>query len=115
MANRSHDDFLCLSPLPGEAARVCFDGDFQGRPTRWDMQLQTLAHWRRGAAGEVGAARGVIEVGGERDGARAVVVALDVPSIDRPTVRKAVTMIRHYRALGPGRHVWGTAREERGP
>lgn len=79
------------------------------------MQLQTLAHWREGLsndADEISHADGIcgiIDVGEEHGGTRALVVALEVPVIDMPTVRKALIMVRNYRRLRPGRHTWGEA------
>ena len=109
------EGFTCLSALPAESARVRFTGRFEGRATRWEMRLQTLARWREGASGPTPEppGRGVIEVGEERDGRRELLVALEVPQIDLPTVRKAVVMIRNYRGLHAGRHIWGAI--ETGP
>jgi len=101
------EGFTCLSALPGETARVRFTGPFEGRAICWEMRLQTLAHWLAAAPEPAPPGRGVIEVGEERDGRRELLVALDVGRIDLPTVRKAVVMIRNYRGLRPGRHIWG--------
>lgn len=106
------EDFECLSPLPAEAVRVRFSGRCQGRAVLWDLHLQTLAHYRseRAAAGFPVPAplRSFLEVFPEGgDGPWRVVVALDLPRIDAPAVRKTVIMLRNWRGLRPGRHEWG--------
>jgi len=106
------EGFECRSKLPGASARVRFTGPCQGRTVTWDLHLRTLADYReeRAAAGAAvrGSLRAFLEVH-PGTGVRPwrALVALDLPHIDLPAVRKTVIMLRNWRRLGPGRHEWG--------
>lgn len=94
-------DYQCLDPLGGERVRLRFEGRLLGRPVTWDATLCTLN------ACTPRAIRRFIEVGDTTaDGVR-LVVGLDVPSIDAPTLQKTVIMIRGWKNLRPGRHDYG--------
>jgi hypothetical protein len=92
-------DYRCLDPLGGERVRVRFTGRLLGKPVTWDATLCTLA--------SVGASRRFIDVGAATATGTRLLVGLDVPCIDAPTVLKTVIMIRGWKNLRPGRHDYG--------
>ena len=101
-------DFECLSSLGGQRARVRFRGRLGGLPVTRDATLLTLAAWRRdNRIGHEDPVRQFIEVARAGATGVALTVALAVPAIDLPTVRKTVIMIRNYKRLAPGRHEYG--------
>ncbi len=107
-------DYELLSPLPDSVVRVRFIGRFQGADVLWDMQLFTLPRYWREKGGALAAqafdpnVRGVIEIRPRSDGELELSVAVNVTRLTEPEVRKAIIMIRNYKALRIGRHVWGT-------
>lgn len=94
-----NDDFEILDPLNGPAVRVRFLGRFEGAPVRWDAVITTLSH--------AGVERSFIEIGELGPEGRKLHVALPVPSVTKPTVRKAVVMVRNYKRLARGRLSFG--------
>lgn len=109
ISSHSHDkhDALELIDTPGgQTLRLRFAGPFEGGVTRWDATLYTPDAWAT-ARGEGKTERNIIEIGAAGvDGIR-LNICLQVKSIDLPTVRKAVIMIRRYKRLQRGRHEYG--------
>lgn len=108
-------DYACLSVLPASKVRVRFVGRFQGEEQLWEMTLYTLACYYAEHSATAPAtarrmrARSFIDIQAASNGGYRVDVALAVPIIDAPTVKKTVTMMRNYRRLRVGRHEWGEA------
>jgi hypothetical protein len=101
-------EFHCIDPPGGQRVRVRFAGTFGGRATRWDGEVMTLRYCcDHGEAADGPRLRPFIDVGRKTAGGRRVRVGLDVPCIDRPTVTKAVIMVRNYRRLREGRVEFG--------
>jgi hypothetical protein len=106
-------DYELLSPLPDGCADVRFAGTFAGAPVIWTMHLCTLAAWSAASPGQTpprqdgAAAEQFMDIRTGGAGEMQITVALDVPLIDEPTVRKTVIMIRNYKRLRLGRHTWG--------
>lgn len=107
----SGEDFMLLSPLPKDIVHVRFIGAFERRTVVWDMHLYTLARYaleqREMPALPKLSLRGLIHI--ERSSAQVyrLEVALKVPIIDQPTIKKAILMMRNYRKLQLGLHAWG--------
>lgn len=91
---------------PGEQLRLRFRGPFEGREVCWDARLVTLAAWQREHPG-TGINQNFIDIGDESADGIAITVALNLPLIDLPTVRKAMMMVRQYKRLRRGRHEYG--------
>ena len=96
-------DYL-LREAGDEEARLCFTGVFEGRPVVWDCRFLTLR--RAGALGPA-AGRDFIDIGAPGRHGLSLCVALDIPAIDEPAIRKLMIMIRNYRRLRRGRHEFG--------
>ncbi len=106
----SGEDCLLLSPLPAPVAEVRFVGSLAGRRVLWRMRLCTLDRFveERGPARDWPASpRGAMYLEPESAQAWRAHVGLAVSVIDQPVVRKAMVMMRNYRALRPGLRVWG--------
>lgn len=88
------------SELGGTSARLRFIGRFQGEDVVWDAELIALA------AGN-GTAPQYLDIGAPTPRGIPIRIGLGVPCIDRPTVMKAVIMVRNYKRLHPGRHEFG--------
>lgn len=93
-------DFLADTALDGPRARIRFIGRFEGEEVAWDAELIALA-----AAGTPAAQ--YLEVGAPASCGVPMRIGLNVPCIDRPTVLKAVIMVRNYKRLHRGRHEFG--------
>lgn len=97
-----------LEPAGGSRLRLRFCGNFEGRPVTWDATFTTLASWQADHAPDL-PLRNFIDVGSETAHGLALIVGLDVPCIDIPTIRKAMMMVRQYKRLARGRHEFGRA------
>ena len=96
-----------LIDSPGsEKLRLRFNGPFESKLVRWNATLFTPAAWAR-ARGEGEPRRNIIEIGDEEEHGITLNICLKVKSIDRPTIRKAVMMVRQYKQLQHGRHEYG--------
>lgn len=90
----------------GEQLRLRFHGPFEGDEVLWDANLFTLDAWRNEHPDEV-IQQGFIDIEAETPHGFALTVVLNVQRIDLPTVRKAMMMIRQYKRLRRGRHLFG--------
>jgi len=90
--------YTLLEPIHPDRARFLFTGPFQGRDIQWDTTLSRLT----GADTPP-----YIDVGGEGRHGRILNVALAIPAVDEPALLRVIIMIRQYKRLRPGRHVFG--------
>lgn len=95
-----------LDPPGGDRLRLRFNGPFEGDEVTWDATFFTLHHWRRVHPQET-TQQNFIDIGEEGGNGIALVVVLNVPQIDLPTVRKTMMMVRQYKRLSRGRHYYG--------
>lgn len=96
-------DYL-LREAGDEEARLCFTGVFEGQPVVWDCRFLTL---QRARVLGLAADRDFIDIGAPGRRGLSLCVALDIPSIDEPAIRKLMIMIRNYRRLRRGRYEFG--------
>ena len=101
-------DFVLLSPLAESRAHARFIGHFENREVVWDMQLFTMARYEqeRGSAPNT-PLRGLMHIAPGTDCVYQLEVALNVPMIDEPTLKKAIVMMRNYKQLQLGLRTWG--------
>jgi hypothetical protein len=100
-------DFVLLSNLPDTRAHVRFLGRFEGRAVLWDMQLYTLERYEqeRGKVGD-SALRGLMQIAPVSENVYQLEVALNVPLLDEPALKKTIVMMRNYRQLHLGLRTW---------
>ena len=109
--NSSHkhdllDEVEMLDTPGGGHLRLRFSGPFEGREVRWDATLYTPAAWAELRDEEI-PRQNIIQLGEDGREGIELAICLQVTAIDCPTVRKAVMMIRLYRRLSRGRHIYG--------
>ena len=90
-------DYQCLTALGGRAVRLRFIGRFREREVVWDAELLALG---------ADAPAQFIEIGAPGPQGVALRVGLRRDSIDRPTLLKSLIMVRNYKRLRPGRHLF---------
>ncbi|MFA7386353.1 MAG: hypothetical protein WCZ87_01690 [Thiohalobacteraceae bacterium] len=90
-------DYQCLTALDGHAVRLRFIGHFRGREVVWNAELLALGE---------DAATQFIEIGAPGPQGVALRVGLRGDRIDRPTLLKTLIMVRNYKRLRPGRHLF---------
>lgn len=100
---RLQRDFICLAPLPAARVLVRLLGPFQGQIVAWEMQLGTLADFRQSGGEQAAFPCPFIEIAAGNEGVHPLTVALDLPIIDEPVIRKTIIMVRNYRRLKIGR------------
>lgn len=114
--NQHAADYELLSVLPDSKAEVRFIGRFQGQEILWHMTLFTLPRYWRERAGALASyaadlsVRGVLDLRLRAGRTPDLRVALNVPVIDQPVVRKAIILVRNYRLLREGVQVWGDSK-----
>jgi hypothetical protein len=104
--------FLLLNEPGGHAVQLRFTGPFNGREVVWDCRFVTCAYQaercsEHAASDSTPAQRCFIDIGQLGDRGMSLVVCLDLPRIDIPSIRKMIIMIRHYKRLRRGRHEFG--------
>ncbi len=101
-------DYALLSPLPDTLAHARFIGRFEMREVVWDMQLFTLARYEQ-ARGKVAEAalHGLMQITPISEHVYHLEVALNVPLLDEPVLRKTIVMMRNYKQLRLGLRTWG--------
>jgi len=106
-------DYLLLSSLPSSCAHVKFIGRFEDQEVLWDMHLYTLERYAQAsdsAKMQISPdSRGLMQIATEETQVFQLSVALRVPVIDAPTIQKTILMMRNYRKLAIGVHIWGDA------
>ena len=100
------DEVELLDEPGDDKLRLHFNGPFEGKEVRWHATLFTPAGWAR-EFDEARPQQNIIEIDEGSEGKFLLKVCLRVERIDRPTLRKAVMMIRQYKRLARGRHVYG--------
>ncbi|NNF96267.1 MAG: hypothetical protein HKM94_05000 [Halobacteria archaeon] len=111
-------NYTALSPLGGQTAHIQFRGPYHGEEVLWDTHLITLQEtYRQGIAAGKYLEKDTISLSqfieiNEKDTAEfELIVGIDVPTIDVPTVLKTIIMIHNYKRLRPGRHEYGPSRQ----
>ena len=105
--------YLCTTALPDTIARVRFLGRFQDRAVVWDATIYTLSRYyqtfdaERAASERISSARSFFEIAPAVDGGYPLLMALNLPVIDVPTIKKTIVMIRNYKRLRMGKVEWG--------
>ena len=100
------DEVRLLSRPDRNSLRLRFSGRFEEANIQWDASFYTPEAWSE-AFDVPPPERNIIEVGSSGESGVCLNLCLQVKSIDRPTIRKAVTMIRQYKRLQQGRHEYG--------
>jgi len=101
------------SLLPGVSAQVQFLGKLQREEVLWEAQIQTLASYHAqylNDKSEKERAREVysfFEISEPEKSVARLHVVLAVPLIDEATIKKTMVMIRCYKRLNVGKHVFG--------
>ena len=116
----SSDNYEVLTPLPGESVKVRFEGTYKGASVVWNLQLYTIDKYFGEVAGQanivkpndpIKTPRQFIHIVENDDGEHAITVAVAVPQIDEPSLKKVIIMLRNYKRLRPGWHTWGQVYE----
>jgi len=104
--------YKLLAPLSSTRAHFSFAGRFQNQEIVWDATLLTLTqyHAEQPAAAAFVERSAFMEIGDATGQGHSIRVALDIAQIDEPAILRTIIMIRQYKRLHAGRHVFGEAR-----
>ena len=104
----AQQDFLVCGETGDQQVRVRFTGPWRGREVVWDCCFVTLACESRQTGSRASASKhNYIDIGEPAASGIPLRVCLDLACIDLPAIRKMMIMIRNYKYLQPGRHVFG--------
>lgn len=107
-------DYVLRSTLPTDNAQVWFIGKLNDEEILWHATFQTSASYysdspNNDALGtDATAEKSFISVGATQQGVAKLHVVLAVDTIDEPTIKKAIIMVRNYKRLAVGRHDFGS-------
>jgi hypothetical protein len=90
----------------GTQLRLRFRGPFEGNEVTWNARLITLDTWQK-MHPDTSIRQNFIDIGEKTAEGIAITVGLQVECIDLPTVRKTMMMVRQYKRLRPGCHLYG--------
>jgi len=100
--------FLLCGEMDGKQAHVRFTGPWQGREVVWDCRFVIRAHESCLIEGGTSVSKGdYIDIGEPVAAGIPLRVCLNLVRIDLPAIQKMIIMIRNYRNLRSGRHVFG--------
>ena len=101
-------DFVYTAPAEDDSVQIRFIGNFEGHPVIWEATIMALeyrhATHRPGKSPDPG--KQFIEVDDHAGEIRRIRVGLQLDSIDEQAIRKTIIMIRKYKRLQTGRHVF---------
>jgi hypothetical protein len=105
-------EYELLSPLPADFVTARFEGPYNGRVVTWHLQCYTVKRFFSEFEipqefGDVKEPCQFIHVKEENDDLNTIEVALNLAQIDEPALKKVIIMIRNYKRLRPGWHLWG--------
>ena len=107
-------EYELLTPLPADFVKVRLEAPYNGRSIMWNLQLFTVARYFREHTaplekGEIKEPCQFIHIVEENDEVNNIEVAINLAHIDEPALKKVIIMIRNYKRLRPGWHLWGRA------
>ena len=101
-------DYLHMTPPQDACVQIRFIGTFAGRPVIWDAKIMTLVHPGAAAAGGSHASgkHQFIDIDTDGNDIRGIRIGLSLGRIDEPAILKTMIMIRKYKRLHTGYHVF---------
>mgnify|MGYP001137477035 CR=1 FL=1 len=100
------DELELLSEPDRDSIRLRFSGCFEDETVHWDATIYTPEAWSEAFRLPL-PAHNIIEIGTKGENGMRLNLCIKVKTIDRPTIRKAVMMVRQYKRLHQGRHEYG--------
>ena len=110
---KTGESFLVLTKVPGLKVQLQFTGMLEHKEVLWDAEFQTLASYHNeflASLSEKERAKEVysfIDVKEPVKQAAKLHLVMAIPLFDEPAIKKAIIMIRCYKKLKPGKHVFG--------
>lgn len=105
---KSGEDFIVLSPIPASKVRLRFIGRFNNEEVLWDTIVQTLTSYNSDEERSIiSRSPALMQIDPDEDKVYKLKVALSVPVIDIPTIKKTIIMVRGYKRLTLGLHEFG--------
>ena len=101
-------DYLHMTPPQDTCVQIRFIGTFAGQPVIWDAKIMTLAHPGAATVGDSQAPgrHQFIDIDTDGDDIRGIRIGLSLGRIDAPAILKTIIMIRKYKRLHTGYHVF---------
>ncbi|WP_455206060.1 hypothetical protein [Kaarinaea lacus] len=107
-------DYVLHSTLPTDNAQLWFIGKLNDEEILWHATFQTSASYYSNPPNseilgmDATAAKSFISVAAAQQGVAKLHAVLAVDTIDEPTIKKGIIMIRNYKRLTVGRHDFGS-------
>ena len=114
--NETGQAFLFREEMDGQQAHVRFIGTYQGREVVWDCLFFTPAReLKQSDSGSQKLKHNFIDIGESVACGIPLRVCLNLDRIDLSAIQKMIIMIRNYKCLRQGRHVFGEQSINPGP
>lgn len=110
---KSGEGYLTLGKVPSLKLPLQFTGKLNSQEVLWDAEFQTLASYHNeylADKSEKERAKEIVSFFEVQEPEKQVAklhVVLATPLIDEPTIKKTIIMIRCYKRLKVGKHVFG--------
>jgi hypothetical protein len=109
MSVNNHDiQYTLLQRHSAEHVEISFSGTLLKQPVFWHAHIHTLSNYCIPALKSAGhvQAQSFIDIQ-INNGIHQLTVALNLPEIDEAAILRTIIMIRQYKRLLPGRHLYG--------
>ena len=88
-------------------AHFSFKGNFQGKPITWDTNFFTVKGFQTTKNSKDPDMRQFIDIEPDKSDVMNLTVVLKINEVNKPNILKMIIMIKHYKKLAIGRHIYG--------
>lgn len=99
--------YTLIQQLDDQLAHLKFTGPFQGRTVTWDTHFFTLDAYIAKENVTNMKHKQIIDIQPLEQDTMKLTVALNISKVNKPNIQKMMIMIKHYKNLSVGRHVYG--------
>lgn len=98
--------YTLIKQINPQHAHISFEGLFEGKKVIWDTQFLTIQEFVKIENSAINGKQ-IIDIQSAEANILKLTVALNIPKISEPEIRKMIIMIRQYKNLALGRHQYG--------
>lgn len=99
--------YTLIHQFNAQHAHIEFTGDFKGEAVTWDTDFFTLEGFRAEENIKDTNLKQFIDITTIRTGVMKLTVVLKINEVNNPSIQKMMIMIKQYKKLSLGRHVYG--------
>lgn len=97
--------YTLIKQINPQHAHISFEGTFKGQKVTWDTQFFTIQAYAQLENGAINNKQ-MIDIQPYKTNILKLTVVLNVAKINNPEIQKMMIMIRQYKNLSTGRHLY---------